>query len=59
MSEKQSPLYLPAGSVRSILALSLTGALIYGFIIKIISAELFVPLVVAVVSYYFGQKKEQ
>ena len=49
MLSKRNPLFLPNGSVRSILALTIVGAFIAGWI-----AEL--EIVTLVVGFYFGER---
>ena len=51
MKQEQQPLWMPAGSVRSLVALAITGAFIFGM----------VPVEVAtlVLGYYFATKIKQ
>lgn len=48
--------------VRPIVTLVLTGAAVYGFVVKLISADVFIPLVTMVFTFWFvdrTKKKEK
>lgn len=45
--QKDQPLYLPAGSIRSLIAIALVGAYILGFIPN--------EVALVVIGFYFGQ----
>jgi hypothetical protein len=51
MFNPRQPLWLPAGSVRAIMALGLVGAIIAG-----VGGDPVSTLAAAVVAFYFGQK---
>jgi len=59
MTDQRGPLWMPYGSVRAVLALALVGVTCAGFLIGKIPSDAFVPLVVAVTSFYFGTKAAQ
>jgi hypothetical protein len=52
----KAPLWLPYGSVRALLALALVFVFCVGFMQGTIPSDAFVPVVVAVASFYFGAK---
>ncbi len=43
--------------VKSIISLTVIGALTYGFVKGFVSTELYVPIVMAVVTYFFNRKE--
>ena len=55
-TKNTNPLYLPPGSVRSIIALTLTGAVTYLSLIGTVSPEALEKIVLIVVAFYFGTK---
>lgn len=44
--------------LKTLITLTLIGAATYGFITKLITADVFMPLVTAVIVYYFSKKDE-
>ena len=52
----KAPLWMPYGSVRAILALSLVFVTCFGFITDRITGEAFMSVAAAVVAFYFGTK---
>jgi hypothetical protein len=56
MMNPKAPLWMPYGSVRAILALMLSVVFCIGFLQGTIPSDAFVPVVVAVASFYFGAK---
>lgn len=50
------PLYLPKGSIRAILAGVLTVTTCVGFMLKLITAETFVPLATMALAFYFSDR---
>ena len=56
MANNNNPLWMPKGSVRSILALGLAfGTLTYGFIFKQFPQEL-IGIVGTIIGFYFGTR---
>lgn len=51
-----APLYLPKGSIRAILALSLIGTLMYVVVVGYEVPDALLGLVGAVIGFYFGGK---
>ncbi|UCH34552.1 MAG: hypothetical protein JSV65_18850 [Armatimonadota bacterium] len=51
------PLGLPEGTVRAIFALMFALTACYLAVARRVEAEVFVPLVMAIVGYYFGQRQ--
>ena len=51
------PLGLPEGTVRAIFALMFAATACYLAVAQRVSADVFVPLVMAIVGYYFGQRQ--
>ena len=56
MFDKTQPLWMPPGSVRSILALALTGVTCVMALQAQISGETFLTIQATVVAFYFGTK---
>ena len=53
----KQPLFLPAGSVRAIIALLLVIVLCFMAVTKAITGEAFLTIASAVVAFYFGTKQ--
>ena len=51
------PLGLPKGSVRALLAVSLVGASVYGFVAGQIAGDQFLQLVTMAAAFYFLDKR--
>jgi len=51
------PLGLPEGTVRAIFALMFAATACYLAVAQRVKAEVFVPLVMAIVGYYFGRRQ--
>ena len=58
-ANNKQPLWMPQGSVRSILALALTGVTCAMALGGTISGETFLTVQAVVVSFYFGTKSNQ
>jgi len=56
MNSKKSPLWLPSGSVRAIIALTVVGAGVGMFIARGDIPQAFTAIIGLVVGYYFGKK---
>ncbi len=52
----QRPLGLPAGSVRAIIALTLTGAIIAAIFVKVDIPEITLGFLGAIIGFYFGSR---
>lgn len=44
-------------SVRPVVTYAFTAALIYGFVVSKIPSNMFVPIAISVISYWFGQRE--
>jgi len=56
MLSKDQPLWLPKGSVRSLLALAVTLTVCAMALVGTITAEAFLAIASAVVAFYFGNR---
>lgn len=54
MLSRFDPLWMPAGSVRSILALGLVGGVVAGFFLGMIQGDAVVQLASVAVAFYFA-----
>ena len=45
--------------LKSIITLAITGFLIYGFVVKVISAEQFMTVATMILTYYFAKKDKK
>lgn len=44
--------------LKSIITLAITGFLMYGFVVKVISAEQFMTVATMILTYYFAKKEK-
>lgn len=51
------PLGLPEGTVRAVFALMFAGTACYMAVAQRVTPEVFLPMVMAIVGYYFGQRR--
>ena len=51
------PLGLPEGTVRAIFALMFAGTACYMALVQRAAPDVFLPMVMAIVGYYFGQRQ--
>jgi hypothetical protein len=56
-TENPPPLWLPEGSVRAIIALSLIGVLSYLAITETIQPDRLIEIVMVIIGFYFGSRK--
>ena len=53
-----TPLWMPEGSVRAILALGIVGSAIYGLLSQQLSPEQFLTISAIVTGFYFASKEK-
>ena len=51
------PLGLPEGTVRAVFALMFAGTACYMAVAQRVTPEVFLPMVMAIVGYYFGRRQ--
>ncbi len=59
MNEEKSPLGLPSGSVRSIIAIILVLILAYGFCVRLVAVQIVVDIVLIIIGFYFGSRASE
>ena len=56
----ENPLWLPPGSIRGIIAISLTLSICYGFLkLQIVNSKTMENLIFLVLGYYFGKERKK
>ena len=61
MEEETQPLWLPKGSVRALMALAVTGSIVYMAVSNVAyeMPEWMIALVSTIAGYYFGERTAQ
>jgi len=57
MFNPNQPLWLPPGSIRAVMALSLTGALIYLLVSQAPVPDWLTPVITALIGFYFAGRE--